>query len=88
MNEAEKMAKDIAAKLTQVQKKMAEDKAYQRRIQKDPHLLKELGFTPKQISTFRLDRAVQDSCECACAPNKGFGKGCFIPTGDGAVTDP
>lgn len=88
MKEADEMAEDIAAKLTQVQKRMVEDKSFQKRVEESPDILEEMGFSPKQISAFRLEKTTQDACSCSCAPSKGFGRGCLIPNAEGALTDP
>jgi len=88
MDSAEKLAKDIATKLTQVQKRMAEDRSFQKRVQENPSILAEMNFTPEQISTFRLEKITRDSCYCDCIGWKGLGRGCFVTNDYGAVTDP
>jgi hypothetical protein len=82
--DANRMAQDLADKLTQLQKKRTGDRGFRA----DAGVMKEMGFTPEHIASYKLDKASRDSCECWCAPNKGFGKGCFIPDGTGDSADP
>jgi hypothetical protein len=80
----------VAAKLTKLQQRMKSEKDLPSRLTKDKEsVLKEMGFSPEEIATFRLEPPPdRDSCDCSCAPNKGWGKGCLSPNTDGAVSDP
>jgi hypothetical protein len=83
------IGKAIAEKLTKLHKQMATDDDLHHRLKNDKEkTLEDMGFTPQEISTFKLVKKELDSCSCSCAPNKGWGRGCLISNSDGAISDP
>lgn len=79
--------KELADRLTKVQKMRAEDPDFLNRIMEDPSsALRPLGFGDLGVKKFRvLDNVTTlDSCACSCFPIAcGTGLGCFIAGGNG-----
>lgn len=83
----DKAGKELGEKLTKLLKMSEKQEDIMLRAAKDPNVLKDLGFTPEEISTFKIHKMSRDSCDCTCWPSKGTGVGC-APGTTGSSTDP
>jgi hypothetical protein len=85
----DKVGKDLAQKLTRLSKEVTKGtKISSLSVGDKQKVLEEFGFKPQEIASFQIVDLSRDSCDCACAPNKGFGTGCFATNGEGSSVDP
>lgn len=69
--------KDLAAKLTEVEKRRRQDLDYAARLEQDAQAaLAELNFTSEEAQRFKLSESDEYADSCSCLGS--VGKGCLV----------